>query len=81
MHVEFGAIQKSLKYLRNEPSSLAPLQEDLRIFSKFSKFHETCRIFLNQNLKHACEMLLHLEILILKRKMASARDLMNRLQF
>ena len=53
---------------------------NLHIFSKFSNFHETCR-FRNQNLKHACEMLPHLEILKLLGKMASEPDLINRMQF
>ena len=32
-----------------------------KIFSKFTKFHQTCRIYLNHHQKHACEIWAHLE--------------------
>ena len=31
------------------------------IFSKFTKFHQTCRIYWNHHQKHACEILAHSE--------------------
>ena len=34
---------------------------NFNIFSKFTKFHQTCRIYWNHHQKHACEILAHSE--------------------
>ena len=44
---------------------------NFNIFSKFTKFHQTCRTYFNHHQKHACEIWAHSEKLILFHKKMS----------
>ena len=62
MHVRFNTIRKSLNFHEKMPT--VPAIEKLwnfHIFSKFTKFHQTYRIYLNHHLKHACKIWVHSE--------------------
>ena len=50
-------------------------------FSKFSKFYETCRIYWNQLLKHACEILANSEKLKFDEKCHQRRPFRNKMNF
>ena len=68
----FGVHSEKLKFLKpfqcspnfHEKMPTVPAIEILwnfHIFSKFTKFHQTDRIYWNHHLKHACEILIHSE--------------------
>ena len=46
---------------------------NFNIFSKFTKFHQTCRIYWNHHLKHACEIWAHSEKIFFHRKMLTVQ--------
>ena len=64
MHVKFEPIQRSFIFHRKLLTVPVPALEislNFNIFSKFTKFHQTCRIYLNHHQKHAYEIWAHSE--------------------
>ena len=54
---------------------------NFNIFSKFTKFHQTCRIYWNHHQKHACEIWAHSEKLFLSQKNADSAGPRNIMKF
>ena len=54
---------------------------NFNIFSKFTKFHQTCRIHLNHHQKHACEIWAHSEKLYFSQKNADSAGPRNIMKF
>ena len=50
---------------------------NFNIFSKFTKFHQTCRIYWNHHQKHACEILANSEKLFISADSAGPRNIMK----
>ena len=60
---EIWAHSDNLTYFIEKCWQCQPLEIswNFNIFSKFIKFHETCRTYLNHHQKHACEIWAHSE--------------------
>ena len=55
---------------------------NFNIFSRFTKFHQTCRTYLNHHQKHACEIWAHSEKCdLFHRKMPTVPALWNIMKF
>ena len=62
MHVKFEPIQRSFIFHRKMMTVPAlEISWNFNIFSKFTKFPQTCRTYLNHHQKHACEIWAHSE--------------------
>ena len=58
MHVKFEAVWRSYNFWQKNADSARPLEIgwNFDIFSKFSKIHETYRIYCDHLQEHACEI-------------------------
>ena len=54
---------------------------NFNIFSKFTKFHQTCRIYWNHHQKHACEIWAHSEKIFFSQKNADSAGPRNIMKF
>ena len=54
---------------------------NFNIFSKFTKFHQTCRTYWNHHQKHACEIWAHSEKLLISQKNADSAGPRNIMKF
>ena len=55
---------------------------NFNIFSKFTKFHQTCRTYLNHHQKHACEIWAHFrEVIFISQKNADSAGPRNIMKF
>ena len=54
---------------------------NFNIFSKVTKFHQTCRIYLNHHQKHACEIWAHSEKFYFSQKNADSTGPRNIMKF
>ena len=62
MHVKFEPIQNSYIFSQKNADSAGPRNiVKFQHFLKFTKFHQTCRIYWNHHQKHACEIWAHSE--------------------
>ena len=63
MHVKFEPIQRSSNFFIEKCLHCRPfkISWNFNIFSKFTKFHQTCRTYWNHHQKHACEIWAHKE--------------------
>ena len=59
MHVE--PIQRIIFHRKMLTVPALEISWNFNIFSKFTKFHQTCRTYLNHHQKHACEIWAHSE--------------------
>ena len=58
----FSPFREVYLFLRKMPTVPAlEISWNFNIFSKFTKFHQTCRTYLNHHQKHACEIWAHSE--------------------
>ena len=58
--------EKYICFIKKMPTVPAlEISWNFNIFSKFTKFHQTCRIYWNHHQKHACEIWIHSEKLFL----------------
>ena len=59
---EIWANSEKLTYFTEKCRQCRPFEIwNFNIFSKFTKFHQTCRTYLNHHQKHACEIWAHSE--------------------
>ena len=69
MHVKFESIGRVKIFHEKMPTVLGmEILWKFQTFSKFTKFHQTYRIYWNHHLKHACEILVHREVKIFHEK-------------
>ena len=68
-------LKRSFISQKNANSAPLEISWNFNIFSKFTKFHQTCRTYLNHHQKHACEILAHSEKLTYLKKNANSAAL------